>query len=63
MTENAKRIFNFLKENHGEKFTCSQICQALEVKPGAVTGTVTGLVKKGYAIREDAVTTDSNMSE
>lgn len=56
MTDNSRRVFNFLKENHGEKLTAQDIQTALGLeKLAAVTGSVNGLVKKGYAVREEAV--------
>ncbi len=53
MTENSKKVFNFLKDaGPGVKFTTKQVQTALNFeKAGSVTGSVTGLVKKGYAER------------
>lgn len=56
MTTNSRLVFNFLKENYGEKLVHGQIAEALGVSSATVTGSVNGLVKKGYAIRtEDTV--------
>ncbi len=52
MTEGSKRVFAFLKANHGVKVTAQDIAADLGVKISVVTGSVNGLVKKGYAIRE-----------
>lgn len=53
MTENSKRVFTFLKEaGAGVKFTTKQVQEALGLeKAGSVTGSVTGLCKKGYCER------------
>lgn len=53
MTENSRKVFNFLKDaGPGVKFTTKQVQTALNFeKAGSVTGSVTGLVKKGYAER------------
>ena len=49
MTENSRRVFDFLREaGAGVKFTTKQVQTALNLeKAGSVTGSVTGLVKKG----------------
>lgn len=52
MTDNSRKIFEHLKSNYGEKMTGNDIKDALGVSISAVTGTVNGLVKKGYAVRE-----------
>lgn len=53
MTENSRKVFEYLKEaGPGVKFTTKQVQTALGFeKAGSVTGSVTGLVKKGYAER------------
>ena len=55
MTEGSRKVFNFLKDNYGEKITSADIATALGVTIPVVTGSVNGLVKKGYAVREEAV--------
>lgn len=55
MTENSKRVLNYLKEHAGEDLTANQIAEALDIKIAAVTGSVNGLVKKDRAIRTEAV--------
>lgn len=54
MTDNARRIFQYLKENYGAKLTNADIATALGVSSPAVVGSVNSLVKKGYAERTDA---------
>lgn len=53
MTENSRKVFDYLKSaGAGVKFTTKQVQEALGFeKAGSVTGSVTGLVKKGYAER------------
>lgn len=53
MTENSKRVFNFLKEHHGVKVTAQEIAKELDITINAVTGSVNGLTKKKYAVREE----------
>jgi DNA-binding MarR family transcriptional regulator len=60
MTENSRKVFDFLKDNYGEKLVHSQIAEALGVSSPAVTGSVNGLVKKGYAIRNEETVMDEN---
>lgn len=54
MTPNSRKVFDFLKGNGvGVKFTTKEVQKALNLeKAGSVTGSVTGLVKKGFAVRE-----------
>jgi hypothetical protein len=57
MTENSKRVFNYLKEHYGEDITAKQIQEALGLeKLASVTGSVNGLVKKGRAVRTESTT-------
>lgn len=53
MSEAARKVLEFLKDaGPGVKFTTKQVQTALGFeKPGSVTGSVTGLVNKGYAER------------
>lgn len=55
MTENSKKIFDFLKENYGTSFTKEDLATALGVSIPTITGSVNGLVKKGYAVRTEEV--------
>lgn len=54
MTPNSRKVLDFLKGNGvGVKFTTHDVQNALGFeKAGTVTGSVTGLVNKGYAVRE-----------
>lgn len=60
MTENSRKIFDFLKANYGEELTGNDIKDALGVSISAVTGTVNGLVKKGYAVRNEVTITGAD---
>lgn len=57
MTDNSKRVFHFLKDNHGLNITAQEIASKLNITVSAVTGSVNGLAKKGYAVRTEEVTT------
>lgn len=67
MTVNSRKVLDFLKNaGVGEKFTTKQVQEALGFeKAGSVTGSVTGLVKKGYAERfkESVETEDGKIKE
>lgn len=54
MTANSRKVLDFLKGNGvGVKFTTKEVQTALGFeKAGTVTGSVTGLCNKGYAVRE-----------
>lgn len=54
MTENSKKVLNFLKENMGSSFTNAQVAEALGLSSATVVGSVSGLVKKGRATRTDS---------
>lgn len=60
MTPNSRKVFDYLKSNGiGVKFTTKEVQEALGFeKPGCVTGSITGLVNKGLAIREKEARTD-----
>lgn len=65
MTENSRKVFDYLKAaGAGVKFTCKQVQNALGFdKPGYVTGSVTSLVNKGYAVRFVETVTDEDGKE
>lgn len=67
MTENSRKVFDYLKAaGAGVKFTTKQVQEALGFeKAGSVTGSVTGLVRKGYAERftETVETEDGKTKE
>lgn len=52
MTDNSKKVLGFLKENYGNKVTHHDIVSALGLTSPMVTGSVNGLVKKAYAVRD-----------
>lgn len=54
MTANSRKVFDYLKGNGvGVKFTHKEVADALGFETtAAVVGSVTGLVNKGYAVRE-----------
>lgn len=63
MTEGSRKVFEFLKENHGMKMTAQEVAKELDVKLSTVTGSVNGLTRKGYAVRtEETVVVDGKNS-
>lgn len=58
MTDNSRKVFEALKAHYGDKITHQQLVAELGVSSAAVTGSVNGLVKKGYAVRN--IETDMN---
>lgn len=52
-TENSIKVYHFLKDNYGSKLTNKDIADALGVSGPTVVGSVTGLCKKGYAVRTE----------
>lgn len=62
MTENSRKVLEYLKAaGAGVKFTTQQVVKDLGFeKSGSVTGSVTGLVKKGYAERFTETVEDEN---
>ena len=54
---NSELVLNFLKKNYGTEYSKQQIAQELNISLPAVTGTMNGLMKKGYAVitREEVV--------
>lgn len=63
MTDNSRKVFEFLKEHYGDNLTCQNIAAELGITVPAVTGSVNGLVKKGYAVRNEEVMTDEDGKE
>lgn len=57
MTENSRKVFDYLRAHYGEKVTAQDVAAALGVSLSAVTGSVNGLAstKKhpAYAIRTE----------
>lgn len=62
MTEGSRKVFEYLKAaGAGVAFTTKQVQEALGFeKAGSVTGSVTGLCKKGYAERFTETVEDEN---
>lgn len=62
MTEGSRRVFEYLKAaGVGVAFSTKEVQEALGFeKAGSVTGSVTGLVKKGYAERTTETVTDES---
>lgn len=59
MTDNSRKVFDYLKENSaGADLTAKDVAEACGVSIQAVTGSVNGLVKKGLAFREEATIED-----
>lgn len=67
MTENSRKVFEYLKKaGVGVSFTTKEVQTALGFeKAGSVTGSITGLVNKGYATRftETVETEDGKVKE
>lgn len=55
MTDNSRKVFNALKAHYGDKITHQQLVAELGVSSAAVSGSVNGLVKKGYAVRNEEI--------
>lgn len=55
MTENSRKVLETLKANYGKKWVTAELAEAAGVTAPTVTGAVTGMVKKGYAVREEGV--------
>lgn len=62
MTDGSKKVLATLKANYGKKWVTSELAEAAGVTSPAVTGAVTGMCKKGYAVREEGTikTTDKD---
>lgn len=62
MTEGSRKVFEYLKAaGAGVAFTTKQVQEALGFeRAGSVTGSVTGLCKKGYAERFTETVEDEN---
>lgn len=54
MTVNSRKVFDFLKQVYPTPMTAQELVKAIndpEIKIATVTGSVNGLVKKNYAVR------------
>lgn len=54
MKDTSKAIFKFVKEHDGENFTAADIAEALGMEARSVNGSLTGMQKKGWIVREEA---------
>lgn len=54
MTEGSRKVLETLKANYGKKWVTAELAEAAGVTSPAVTGAVTGMCKKGYAVREES---------
>ncbi len=56
MTENSRKVLDTLKAHYGEnkQWITAELAEAAGVTSPAVTGAVTGMCKKGYALRTEA---------
>lgn len=50
MTPRSQMVLAHLQANYGKEFTKQEIAEALGISVPSVTGSVNGLVKKGYAV-------------
>lgn len=51
LSDNAKTVLTYLQDHDGEEFTHKVIAEDTGLSPRSVTGTVTGLQKRGLAER------------
>lgn len=65
MTENSRRVYDYLKAaGVGVSFTTKEVQTALNLeKAGSVTGSVTGLVRRGFAERTTETVVDDEGKE
>lgn len=60
MTDNSRKVFEYLKKNYGKDLTAQEIAADLGVSINAVTGSVNGLCKDtkhpAYAVRKEVET-------
>lgn len=54
MKESTKAIFNYVKEHDGDDFTAADIAEAVGAEVRSVNGSLTGMQKKGWIVREEA---------
>ena len=55
MKENSRKVFEYLKENHGAKVTAADVADALGLEKRQVDGSFTSaLQRKGLGIRTEA---------
>lgn len=49
ITVNSEKVLNYLKSHFGQEYLKSDLVSALGITLPSVTGSINGLVKKGYA--------------
>lgn len=49
-TMNSELVLNYLKKHYGEEITKQALADTLGISLPAVTGSINGLVKKGYVV-------------
>lgn len=49
MTDNAKKVLDFLKKNYGKEFSKHEIVEQLDISMSTVTGSINGLLNRGFA--------------
>jgi DNA-binding MarR family transcriptional regulator len=57
MSENAKKVINYLKENNGKHVTSGDVAEAVGIEKRTVDGVFTGIQKKGLGARVDGTVT------
>lgn len=57
MTDNSRKVLETLKAHYaeGKQWETAELAAEAGVTSPTVTGAVTGMCKKGYAVREEAV--------
>lgn len=53
-SDNAQVILNFLQDNPNVNMTANDLAEAVSLAPRTVNGCVTGLARRGLAVREEA---------
>ncbi len=48
MTDNSKKLFEFLKKNYGKEFSKHELVELLDITMSAVNGSVNGLERKNF---------------
>lgn len=58
MTQNSRKVLETLKAHYGEgkQWLTAELAEAAGVSAPTVTGAVTGLVKKSFAVRTEGTT-------
>lgn len=50
MTDNSKKVFEFLKKNYGKEFSKHELVEKLDLTMSMVNGSINGLVNKDYVV-------------